>query len=78
METTEESRQLIESIQRSYYLHPEDIEAREKDPNGKETKRNEETIKQLEGMLELYPSMTARPHYIESRRNFTRTLHTSF
>jgi hypothetical protein len=54
METTEEARQVIEAIQRERYLHPDDIAAREKDPNGQDTRRHEQTIKEFEDILELY------------------------
>lgn len=56
MATRSEARSVIEDIQRSYYLHPDDIAIRESDPEGPETKRQEETMKDREGMLELYPS----------------------
>jgi len=56
MATRAEAGSVIEEIQRSYYLHPDDITARENDPEGAETKRQQETIKDREGMLELYLS----------------------
>lgn len=54
METTQQARQVIEEIQWSKYLHPDDVAARERDPDGADTKRHEGTIKELEGALELY------------------------
>ena len=54
METTSDAEGVIKSIQRSYYLHAEDIAMREKDPEGIETKRQEEMLKSLEAILALY------------------------
>jgi hypothetical protein len=54
MDTTREARNVIGSIQRNYYLHPDDIAMRERDPEGMEALRQEQTIKRYEGMLELY------------------------
>ena len=60
MEITDEARSVIEAIQRSYYLHADDIAAREHDPQGPETNRQEETIKDREGILELFPFQSKR------------------
>ena len=57
MEMTNEARALIEDIQRSYYLHPDDIATWENDLEGAETKRQEETIKDRERILELCVSV---------------------
>jgi len=54
METTSDADGVIKSIQRSYYLHAEDIAMRENDPEGVETKRQEEMLKSLEAILALY------------------------
>lgn len=63
METTEEARRIIESIQSRYYLHPDDIAARERDPHGIETKRHKDTIEDIERMLKLYPPKWSLSHY---------------
>ena len=54
MQTTKRARDVIGSIQRNYYLHPDDVAMREQDPEGMETLRQEQTIKRYDGMLELY------------------------
>ena len=48
-----DAREIIEDIQRSYYLHPEDIEFREANPRSKETRRQLDNIRQIEGILDL-------------------------
>ena len=60
-------KMIIESIQRTYCLHPEDVAARERNGDGKEIKHNEETIRQLQEKLVLSSSMIIQPHFIESR-----------
>jgi hypothetical protein len=57
MATKKSPNQVIQAIQRSYYLHPDDIAARSRDPDGMETCRQEETIKDRENILELYSSL---------------------
>jgi hypothetical protein len=57
MQTTTQARRVIESIQRNYYLHPDDVTMREQDPDGMESLRQGQTIKRYEGMLELYVPM---------------------
>ena len=53
MQTTRHARDVIGSIQRNYYLHPDDVAKRERDPERMEALRQEQTIKRYEGMLEL-------------------------
>lgn len=80
METTEEARRVIESIQRKRYLHPDDIAAREGDPDGLDTARHEDTIEELERMVELYaPDKTgAHTKYVEFPKTSTPTPTISF
>jgi len=46
--------EVLVDIQRAYYLHPDDIKWRAKHPNDPRTKRELESIKRLEGVLDLY------------------------
>ena len=56
METTREAIRVIEEIQRSYYLHSDDIALRAKDPNGMDSLRNKETIESWKKFVKLYVS----------------------
>lgn len=78
MQTTEKARRVIESIQRNYYLHPDDVSKREQDPDGMESLRQDQTIARYEGMLELYvPVLSPHLPLAGSHRNSTPTLHIS-
>jgi len=48
------AQDIIEDIQRSYFLHPVDIRSRENGPDSNETKRQLQTIRRLGGTLDLY------------------------
>ena len=52
----EDKNEVIASIQRNYFLHPDDIAKRQADPDGMESLRQEQTITRYEGMLDLYVS----------------------
>jgi hypothetical protein len=48
-----EARRVIESIQRQYYLHPDDLAFREQNPETAEAHRQLGMIRRFEGALDL-------------------------
>jgi hypothetical protein len=53
MQTPDKAREIIEDIQRSYCLHPEDLLFRETQPDSPEAKWQLNRIKRDKGYLEM-------------------------
>lgn len=76
MDSDLSARELIEEIQREVFLHEEDLAFREQNPDTKETKRQLQTIRRLEGTLELFrPTLLAKLTNRISKHLYTDITH---